>query len=105
MLDHQTQALLTAVSQNSQLKKLNLGRNNLSTVNPVVLATAVMKLESVDLRETNLDTQQLTSILTYVLEDTNLKKLWMGRNRTVDVAIGVVRNAREKLGDRLDIYT
>merc|ERR1719319_1905262 len=50
----QAQTLFNAMVQNCQLKKLDLQFNNLSTVDPVVLAKAVMKLETVDLRCTGL---------------------------------------------------
>merc|ERR1719319_1166352 len=91
------QALFKAMVQNSQLKKLDLQFNNLSTVDPVVLATAVMKLETVDLRYTKLNTKQVTSILKHVLEDTNIKNLWLDDYVTVDVDIDVFTNAWEKL--------
>jgi len=99
----QAKALFKAMVQNSQLKKLDLKFNNLSTVNPVVLATAVMKLETVDLRYTKLNTEQITSILKHVLEDINLKKLWLEGNDIMDVDIDVMRKAWEKLGDGLNI--
>jgi len=49
---NQIQALFTAMSQNSQLKKLGLGCNNLYTVNPELFAKALTRLEDVDLNST-----------------------------------------------------
>jgi len=99
----QSQSLFTAILQNSQLKKLNLSSNDLSSIDPTVLATAVARLEDLDLRFTNLSPEQLTCILAHVQEDTNIKKLFLRGNKTANIEVGVVKNAREKLGDGLDL--
>ena len=100
MTNVQAQELFTEMSQNTQLKKLDLSRNNLSSVDPTVLATGVSRLEYVDLRYTKLSIAQLTCILTHVQEDTKLKKLFLRENR-IDIEPGVIRNARERLGNGL----
>ena len=51
---------------------LNLDENDLSSVEPIVLATAVVMLENVELDGTKLNTEQLSCILTHVQEDINL---------------------------------
>jgi len=91
------------VEEDTKLKKLSLRSKNLSSVDPAVLATAVTRLEDVDLETTCLTTEQITSILDHVEENTKLKKLWLGGNNTSDIDLDVVRNARERLGDGLGL--
>ena len=45
----QAEALFTAISGGTQLKCLDIAENNLDMVEPTLLATAVRKLETVDL--------------------------------------------------------
>lgn len=72
-------------------------------MDPAVLAAAVTKVEEVNLEDTELTTQQITYILVQVLEDINLKKLFLGENNIADVDFDVIRNARERLGDGLHL--
>jgi len=96
-------ALFSAMSQNCQLKKLTLQTNNLSSVLPAVLATAVTRLEDVNLEKTELTNEQITSILAHVQEDTKLKKLFLGGNNIANIEIDIIRNAKESLGDGLNL--
>jgi len=89
--------------KDTKLEQLWLNGNDLSSVDPAVLARAVNRLEVADLRDTKLSTEQMTSILSHVQEDAKLKKLWLQGNKAEDIEIGVVTNAREKLGNRLKI--
>ena len=75
----QLEAVLTAVSTSSTLRKLNLGNNNLSLVEPGLLARAVNSLEEVDIRHTLLTKEQVEAILSQSLVKTSLKTLVMGR--------------------------
>jgi len=104
--NEQSEAIFTAISQNnSQLKKLNLRFINLSCVDPAVLAKAVARLEEVDLRHTELSTEQLNSLLKSVQKDTKLKKLLLQGNQIAELDVDVVSNAGENLGGGLDLDT
>jgi len=73
----QITAILQQVGKKgSKLRKLDLKRNDLSQIEPKVLATSVNRLEEVDLTRTNLRTVQIASIFASVIkEGINLKKL------------------------------
>ena len=75
----QLEAVLNAATTSSTLRKLNLGNNNLSLVEPGLLARAVNRLEKVDIRHTLLTKEQVEAILSHSLVQTSLKTLVMGR--------------------------
>lgn len=96
--DH-IQALFAAMSQNTQLKGLHFTLENLSCVDPDVLASIVAKLEYVQLDLDDLTAKQLASVLDRVTQgETKLWKLWLIRNDSDDLDLEIVRKAREKLG-------
>jgi len=105
--DDQKQALFTAMCPNRPLKKLNLFGIDLSAVDEDVLATAVNRLEEVDLRETGLDTDQLRSILNHVLQSgngpqgTKLTELLLEDFNYIDDEF--IRKKMERLLTELDI--
>jgi len=103
LTDNQYQALFSAISQNVQMKNLDLYCNNLSSVEPDILATAITRLEDVDLQVTELSTEQLTKILELLQEDTKLKKLLLQGNNFAGVDLGIIRNASERLGYGLQL--
>jgi len=76
----QVEAIFAALDTSSQMKILRIRSNNLSSVDPDVLARGVNKLETVDMRDTDLTEQQITRILTQSLLTTNLKELDMEGN-------------------------
>ena len=64
------------IKENSQLKSLYLAWNNLSPVEPQLLASVVQRLSKVQLWNTNLPTQQLTVLLCQLIlapQTSNLK--------------------------------
>ena len=75
----QLEAILTAAESSSTLRKLNLGNNKLSLVEPWLLARAVNRLEEVDIRHTLLTKEQVEAILSQSLVKTSLKRLVLGR--------------------------
>ena len=75
----QLEAVLSAATTSSTLRKLNLGNNNLSLVEPGLLARAVNSLEEVDIRHTLITREQVEAILSQSLVQTSLKTLVMGR--------------------------
>ena len=74
----QLEAVLKAATTSSTLRKLNLG-NNLSLVEPELLARAVNRLVDVDIRHTLLTKEQVEAILSHSLVQTSLKTLVLGR--------------------------
>jgi len=93
----QMTSILSHVQEDTKLKKLQLGENNLSSVESELLATAVNRLEDVDLRFSELSTEQMTSILSHVQEHTKLKKLCLRGNKHAYIENGLVRIARDGL--------
>ena len=75
LTQQQAVAILTAVSEGSKLTKLDISNNNLSGIDPGLLAKAVTKLETFKARDTNLRQQQTVAILTAVSEGSKLTKL------------------------------
>ena len=67
--------ILTAVSEGSKLTELEISDSNLIGVDPVLLAKAVTKLETLKETDTNLTYQQPVAILTDVSEGSKLTKL------------------------------
>ena len=66
--------LFTAVNEVSQLKSLDISWNDLSSVEPGLLTRAVTMLESLNVSEGLLTTQQTESILAAIREHTHKKK-------------------------------
>ena len=67
LTQQQTKEIFTAIhSGHSQLKNLDIGHNNLSLVEPTLLARAVTSLENVNLSGAELTTQQLEAIFTAI---------------------------------------
>ena len=96
----QVEAIFAALHTSSQLKILRIGGNNLSSVDPDVLARGVNKLETVDMRETKLTKEQKTKILTQSLLTTNLKELTMWGTGGVEEGL---RTQAEEVIEELDI--
>merc|ERR1719203_633460 len=81
-----TRILTNIAQEDTKLKKLNLDINDLSGVEAEDLARATIQLEEVNLSDTKLRTEQITSILTKnAQEDTKLKKLDLEGNDLSDV--------------------
>ena len=75
--DEQKVALLTAIGEvgDIKLKELDLSLNDLSSVEPHILASAVDRLYMVSLEDTNLNIDQFISIFLYQDEESKLKTL------------------------------
>jgi len=80
----QAQAVFAALDSSSHMKILWIIEDNLSSVDPDVLARVVNKLVTVNISSTKLSRQQMTRILTQSLLTTNLKKLFMWENGKID---------------------
>jgi len=88
MSTDQANAIFTALNINeSKLKTFHLSHNNLSSVCPEVLATTVSKLETVDLSWTEVNSDQVESLLTAVRDEfardgkVRLKSLNLSHNK------------------------
>jgi len=98
----QANALFVGISEDSTLKEVSIGNNNLSSVNPSVIATAVNRLHLADVRDTQLSSEQVTEVLRQCVEGkTKLKSLILAYNDVILVDRVLIRQAREKLGDGL----
>ena len=72
----QWEEVMPAIGQgDSRLKKHEISNNNMSTVDPGLLARAVNRLEEVDMFRTQLTFQQAEAVLTQSLVKTSLGKL------------------------------
>jgi len=99
----QVEAIFAALVTSCHLKILKIVVNNLSSVDPDVLARVTNKLETVNMRDTHLTEQQMTRILTKSLLTTNLKKLYMEGNGQVDEEL--CRQAKQVIEELfIDLY-
>ena len=71
----QTESMFAAISEDSQLKSLNITSNDLYSVKPGLLARAVNILETLNMRYIGLTMQQTDSIFAAITEDSQLKSL------------------------------
>ena len=78
LTDEQALVVIRELSENSNLKMLDMGETDLSSVEPGLLARAVNKLEEAELQDTNLSKEQIEAILHLSLEHTSLKRLMIG---------------------------
>ena len=97
MTSEQVQVLFTTMCQESQLKKLVISNNNLSTVEPEVLATAVNKLEEVGMWKTHITSEQAQTLFAAIAEGSSLKKLRIGINNLSSIEPAVLIRAVRRL--------
>ena len=114
----QAEAILTAVIEGSKLTKLEITQNDLLGVDPGLLAKAVTKLETLDIKWNKLTEQQCVAILTAVNEGSKLTKLDISGNyhpvlllrpESQFVNLGLMAKAVTKLEifvvNKINIYT
>jgi len=87
--DDQKQALFTAMSQNSQLKKLDLSGNSLSYVKSKLLAMGMARLEVVQLSDTDITNEQAQAIFSVMCQNSHLKSLHLDCNNLSSVKPGL----------------
>ena len=85
--------ILTAVSDGSKLNSLDISDNDLSGVDPELLAKTVTKLQTLEVTLTKLTHQQAVAIFTAVSEGSKLSKLDIGHNDLSGLDPGLVRKA------------
>ena len=82
---HQTESILATISEGSKLKSLDISFIDLSSVDPVLLARAVSKLDSFNVKGTSLTTEQVQSILADNSKVSQLKNLNISYNNLSSV--------------------
>ena len=81
----QTEAIFSAIqAPGSRLRTLELQHNDLSSVEPGLLARAVTRLEEVNFQNAEMTTEQVTATLTALCEGHRLRKLRLLGNRFLD---------------------
>ena len=97
LTNDQMEAIFGAIDKTSRLRKLNIGGNNLSCLEPGLLARAVVELEEAILC-TGVTWDQAEAILNLSLDKTRLRKLMIG---PVEGGVdgGLVARARHKIGE------
>ena len=74
----QTEAIFGAIESAGQPKKLCMRHNDMSEADAAAMARGTHGVEEVDLRNTSLNLNQVTTILEHTLLDTKLKKINFG---------------------------
>ena len=82
----QIDAVFTSTSITTSLQCLDLGHNDLSSVDPALLARAVTKITEVGLRYTRLSSHQVEAVLASLDRNTQLKKLSLRGNQAAPQA-------------------
>ena len=77
--------LVGAVAASCKLRRVNLELNDLSSVDPTLLAKAVGKLEDINLGSTCLTYRQLVEICSNLQDGTKVKKISLWRNNISNV--------------------
>ena len=80
LTQQEAELILNTISEGSKLTKLNISWNNLSGVDPGLLAKAAAKLETLDVNNTFLTHEQAVTILTGVSDGSKLTNLHIGGN-------------------------
>ena len=105
LTQQQIASVITSASKGSKLKKLNISENDLSGVDPGLLAKAVVNLETLDIGNTKLTQQQAAVIFSGVCEGSRLNVLNISDNNLSEVEPELLAKTVIKL-KKLDIrYT
>ena len=98
LTQQQAAAILTAVSEGSKMTELNICWNDMSGVDPGLLAKAFNNVETLDIGYTKLTPQQATAVITSASEGCKLTKLNIRGNNLSGVDPGLLAKAVTKLG-------
>ena len=100
MTSQQADAVFAAIAEDSTVKILSIGCNNLSNVEPSVIAKAVNRVQKVYMRSIQLSSHQVTAILRQCVEGGSvLEELDFGYNdmTMTGVELGLIREASKKI--------
>lgn len=89
-------------SRCSNLRSLDIGSNNLSKVDPFILAKAAGTLEILNISDTGLTTIQITKICSQIVNGCNLKSLNIEFNKVTEVNPKLLSTAVNKL-EKVDL--
>ena len=92
---------MTAIrAEGCPVKKLNISFNNLSIMEPRLLASLVNRLEEVRMHKTQLTVKQVETVLTRSLVKTSLRRLVMeGNEENSELDEDLVARARLAVGE------
>ena len=93
LTQQQIVAILTVVSEGRKMTKLDINFNNMSGVDPELLAKTVTKTKILNVADTNLTQQQAEAILTAVSEAKTVMELDIGFNNLSGVDQGLLAKA------------
>ena len=93
----QAEAILTAVCGGTKMRQLSIRYTSLSLLEPELLARSLISVISVDLRNTQLTSQQIQAILKAITSSSKLKKLNIGGNNMSGVDPWLLANAVNRL--------
>ena len=82
------------LSKSRHMKRLDMSNKDISYVEPELLASAVSRLEEVDLRYTILTPQQATSLCLALRERSHMKKLDISYRDLSSVEPGLLQDSR-----------
>ena len=93
LTQEQAEAILTAVSEENVVSKLYIGFNNLSGVDPGLMAKAFTNLKKLNVNRSELTHRQIVTILTAVSEAKTVMELDIGFNNLSGVDEGLLAKA------------
>jgi len=97
-VDHsQCSALIEAISRDTKIDNLDISSNNLSSVDPDILAEAVNKLRKIDISNTNLTSCQIERIFKGINFESKLKDLDIDQNRLFKISPDLLASAANNL--------
>ena len=91
------EALLTGICGDTNISSLDISYNTLSSIGPTLLVTAVNKLKTVNMRGTDLTSQQLEALFTAISRDTNINSLDISGNILSSIVPTLLVTAVNKL--------
>ena len=94
---HQIVAILTTVSEGHKMTKLNISFNNMSGVDPQLLAKTVTKTKQLNVTDTDLTQEQAEAIFTALSEEIIVTELHIGFNDLSGVDTGLLAKAVKNL--------
>jgi len=93
----QIETILTTISNECNLKNLDLSMNNLSSVNPRLLGRSVTILNTLNVTNTSLNLHQIKAIFEGITEGSKLKNLNISQSNLESVEVEILLGAVSKL--------
>ena len=93
----QAEAIFTAIAGNSELKVLDIERNNLSSVKPELLSKPTSKLEVLHISETSLTSPQAEEIFRLIDENSKMVMLNIADVDLSSLDLALFTRVKEKL--------